>query len=55
MLVALFVRHPIATVLAAGLVVDVIVGSILLGVCDKFNPLPKGVKFGFYKTDEVKG
>lgn len=55
MLVALFVKHPVAAVMAAAVAVDVIVGSILIGTVFKDEVLPKGVRFGFYRTDEVKG
>lgn len=49
-------KKPLAVIITAFVVVDLIVASALiasdLGDC---NIIPNGVKFGFYKSNETRG
>lgn len=54
--IMLAARKYLATIAAVCLVTDIVVGSIILGNKLSENSIfPKGVRFGFYTTDETKG
>lgn len=49
-------RRSIAAIIATIVIVDIVVGTALITAdLDDCRILPKGVGFGFYKTDETKG
>ena len=49
-------RRSLATALTTIICLDIVVGSILLAAnLSDGNIFPKGVRFGFYRTDETKG
>lgn len=49
-------RRSIAAIIATIVIVDIVVGTALIAAdLDDCRILPKGVGFGFYKTDETKG
>lgn len=49
-------KRPLAAVLTAFVVVDLIVASVLIASdLDDCNIIPNGVRFGFYKSNETRG
>jgi len=49
-------RRSLAAIIATIVVVDIVVGTALIAAdLDGCSLLPKGVGFGFYKTDSTKG
>lgn len=49
-------KRYLATIIATIVIVDIVVGTALIAAdLDGSSLLPKGVGFGFYKTDNTKG
>lgn len=49
-------RRSLAAIIASVVIVDIVVGTVLIAAdLGEFGLLPNGVKFGFYKTDKMKG